>query len=71
MRTDNASDVTFLAPETSLRRHTLLTPPVRLVCAIRTYFLDMPCIPYMQQKLGRGSIINSFKYDLNFLSQPD
>jgi hypothetical protein len=44
MRTDNVSDVTFSAPETSPRRHTTLTPPVRLVCAIGTYFLD--CLVY-------------------------
>jgi hypothetical protein len=32
------SDVTFSAPETSLHRHTLLTPRAQPVCAI----LDMP-----------------------------
>jgi len=44
MRTDNVSDVTFSAPETSPRRRTPLTPPARPVCAIGTYFLDMPRI---------------------------
>jgi hypothetical protein len=42
MRTDNVSDVTFSTPEASPRRCTLLMPPVRPVCAIGTYFLDMP-----------------------------
>jgi hypothetical protein len=42
MRTDNVSDVTFSAHETSPRRRTPLTPPARLVCAIGTYFLDIP-----------------------------
>jgi hypothetical protein len=34
MRTDNASDVTFSAPEISPRRRTPLTPPARPVCAM-------------------------------------
>jgi hypothetical protein len=42
LRTDNVSDVTFSAPETSLRRPTPLTPPARTACAIGTYFLYMP-----------------------------
>jgi hypothetical protein len=42
MRTENLSDVTFSAPETSPRRRTPLTPPARPVRAIGTYFLDMP-----------------------------
>jgi hypothetical protein len=42
MRTDNAYDVTFSAPETLPRRRIPLTPPTRLVCAIGNYFLDMP-----------------------------
>jgi len=44
MRTDNVSDVTFSAPETSPRRRTPLTPPAQPVCAIGTYFLDTPHI---------------------------
>jgi hypothetical protein len=42
MRTNNVSDVTFSVPETSPRRRTPLTLPARPVCAIGTYFLDMP-----------------------------
>jgi hypothetical protein len=44
MRTDNVSDLTFSASETSSRRRTQLTPPARPVCMIGTYFLDMPRI---------------------------
>jgi hypothetical protein len=38
------TDVTFLAPETSPRKRTPLTPPARPVRAIGTYFLDKPGI---------------------------